>query len=161
MTLFSFSIPHHFISFQPIRTHGWFVADTFLLLTRKSLIILQSFLTPVRHWSWVLGHICTLLSVHLYLTLIHWPYVLYSFLTRTVHYVREIGVKSHVESYQRLKKWYLIPPCLTLSIIRYVSRVKWIKSRKGVASYPTPRCSSYWKGALRLPSPTVFNFSYF
>ena len=22
-------------------------------------------------------------------------------------------------------KWYLIPPCLTLSIIRYGSRVKW------------------------------------
>ena len=27
-------------------------------------------------------------------------------------------VQSQVESYQRLKKWHLIPPCLTLSIIR-------------------------------------------
>ena len=26
--------------------------------------------------------------------------------------------QSHVESYQRLKKWYLMPPCLTFSIIR-------------------------------------------
>ena len=26
-------------------------------------------------------------------------------------------VQSLVESYQRLKKWYLVPPCLTLSII--------------------------------------------
>ena len=43
-----------------------------------------------------------------------------------------------------LKKWYLIPPCLTLNIIRYVLRVKW----KGVASSPTPQCSSYWKGSL-------------
>ena len=34
-------------------------------------------------------------------------------------------VQSQVTSYQRLKKWSLIPPCLTLSIIRYVSRVKW------------------------------------
>ena len=34
------------------------------------------------------------------------------------------GVQSQVESYQRLKKWYLIPPCLTLSIIKYGSRVK-------------------------------------
>ena len=25
----------------------------------------------------------------------------------------------------RLLKWYLMPPCLTLSNIRYVSRVKW------------------------------------
>ena len=33
------------------------------------------------------------------------------------------GVQSLVESYQRLKKWYLMSPCLTLSIIRYISRV--------------------------------------
>ena len=33
-------------------------------------------------------------------------------------------VESQVESYQRLKKWYLIPPCLKLCAIRYVSRVK-------------------------------------
>ena len=38
--------------------------------------------------------------------------------------VRETGVPSQDKSYQRLKKWYLIPPCSTLSIIRYVSRVK-------------------------------------
>ena len=41
------------------------------------------------------------------------------------------------------KKWYLIPHCLTLSIIRYVSRVKWSNLRKGVALSPTRRCSSY------------------
>ena len=38
--------------------------------------------------------------------------------------VWKTGVQSQVESYQRLKKWYLMPPCLTLSIIRYESRVK-------------------------------------
>ena len=37
--------------------------------------------------------------------------------------VWETGVQPQVESYLRLKKWYLIPPCLTLSIIRYISRV--------------------------------------
>ena len=47
-----------------------------------------------------------------------------------------------------LKKWYMIPPCLTLSIIRYVSRVKWSNSGKGVAPSTTPRCSSFWKGSL-------------
>ena len=46
------------------------------------------------------------------------------------------------------KKWYLIPHCLTLSIIRYVSRVKWSNAGKGVAPSPTPQCSSYWKGTL-------------
>ena len=28
------------------------------------------------------------------------------------------GVQSQIKSYQRLKKWYLMPPCLTLSIIK-------------------------------------------
>ena len=64
--------------------------------------------------------------------------------------VQETEVQSHVESYQRLKKWYLIPPCLTLSIIRYVSRVMWNNPGKGVAPSTTPRCSSYWKGSLHV-----------
>ena len=59
-------------------------------------------------------------------------------------------VQSQVESYQRLKKWYLMPPCLTLSIIRYGSRVKWSNPGKGVAPFPTPWCNSYRKGSLRV-----------
>ena len=43
-----------------------------------------------------------------------------------------------------------MPPCLTLSIIRYGSRVKWRNPGKGVASFPTPWCSSYWKRCLRV-----------
>ena len=39
--------------------------------------------------------------------------------------VQETLVQSQVASYQKLLKWYLIPPCLTLSNIMYVSRVKW------------------------------------
>ena len=58
---------------------------------------------------------------------------------------RETGVQSQVVSYQRLSKWYLIPPCLTLSNIRYILWVKLSNPRKGVAPSPTPRCSSYWK----------------
>ena len=50
----------------------------------------------------------------------------------------ETGVQSQVESYQRLKKWYLIPPCLTLSIIRYISRVKCSNPGKGVVPSSTP-----------------------
>ena len=50
--------------------------------------------------------------------------------------------------YQKLKKWYLIIPCLTLSNIRYVSWVKWSNPRKRVAPSPTPRWNSYWKGSL-------------
>ena len=60
----------------------------------------------------------------------------------------ETGVQSQVETYQRLKKWYLIPPCLTLSIIRYVLRVKGSNPGKGVVPSPAPWCSSYWKGSF-------------
>ena len=52
--------------------------------------------------------------------------------------------------YQRPKKWYLMPPCLTLSVIRYGSRVKWSNPGKGVAPFPTPWSSSYRKGSLRV-----------
>ena len=48
------------------------------------------------------------------------------------------------------KKWYLMPPCLTLSIIRYGSRVKWVNPRKGVAPSPTRWCSSNQKGSLQV-----------
>ena len=50
----------------------------------------------------------------------------------------------------KTQKWYLMPPCLTLSIIRYGSRVKWRNPGKGVALSPTPQCSSYRKGSLRV-----------
>ena len=56
---------------------------------------------------------------------------------------KQTGVQSQVESYQRLKKWYLMPPCLTLSIIRYRSRIKWRNPGKGVVPSPIPWCSSY------------------
>ena len=55
---------------------------------------------------------------------------------------RKTRVQFQVESNQRLKKWYLISPCLTLSITRYVSRVKWSDPRYGVAPFATHRCSS-------------------
>ena len=54
----------------------------------------------------------------------------------------ETGVQSQVKSYQRLKKWYLMPLCLTFSIIRYGSRVKWRNLRIGVEPFPTAQCSS-------------------
>ena len=37
-----------------------------------------------------------------------------------------------------VKKWYLMPPCVTLSIIRYGSKVKLNNPGKGVAPSPTP-----------------------
>ena len=43
-----------------------------------------------------------------------------------------------------------IPGRVIPSNIRYVSRVKWSNPGKGVAPSLTPRCSSYWKGSLRV-----------
>ena len=64
--------------------------------------------------------------------------------------IREIRIQSQIEAYQRLKKWYLIPPCLTLSIIRYGSRVKWSNPRKEIAPFPRSWCCSFRKGNLRV-----------
>ena len=62
--------------------------------------------------------------------------------------VRQTWVQSQVTSYQKLLKWYLILPCLTLSNTRYISRIKWNNQGKGEEPSPTPRCSSDWKGSL-------------
>ena len=62
--------------------------------------------------------------------------------------VRETWAQFQVASYQKLLKWYLIPPCLILNNISYILRVKWSNPGKGVAPCPTSRCSSYWKGSL-------------
>ena len=48
---------------------------------------------------------------------------------------QETRVQFLVESYQRLKTSYLIPPCLTLSTIRYISRGKW--SNPGNSTLPS------------------------
>ena len=74
--------------------------------------------------------------------------------------VWETGVQSQVESYQILK-WYLMLPCLRLSITRYRSRVKWSNPEKGVTPSPMPWCSSYWKESLQVILTTVANLFIF
>ena len=49
---------------------------------------------------------------------------------------RESWVQSQVESYQRLKKWYLMPLCLTLSIVRYGSKGKVEQSGERSSALP-------------------------
>ena len=62
----------------------------------------------------------------------------------------ELG-SNQIESYQRLKKWYLILSCLTHRIIRYGSRVKWSNPGKGVGPSPT----AIEKGDFGSPSTTL------
>ena len=58
---------------------------------------------------------------------------------------QETWIQSQVDSYQRLKKWYVTSPCLTISIIRYGSKL---------VPFPTPWSCSYQKGSLRV---TLYN----
>ena len=62
---------------------------------------------------------------------------------------RETWFQCQVELCQRLKKLYWMPPCLTLSITRYRSRIKWVNPGKGVELFLTTWCSSYRKRSLR------------
>ena len=55
-----------------------------------------------------------------------------------------VSIPGHV----LLKTLKMIHPCLIISNIRYLSTVKWSNPGKGVAPFPTTRCSSYWKGSL-------------
>ena len=66
----------------------------------------------------------------------------------------DLGSIPDQVSYQRFKKWYLMPSCLTLSIIRYGSRVKWVNPEKGVE--PSLHLSKREPlGHLQLQSPTL------
>ena len=49
----------------------------------------------------------------------------------------------------KTQKMVLMTSCLSLSFIRYGSRVKGSNPWKGAALSPTPWCSSYQKGSLR------------
>ena len=51
----------------------------------------------------------------------------------------------------KTQKGYLMAPCITLSIIRCRSLVKWCNLGEGVAPSPTPWCCSYRKGNLWVP----------
>ena len=67
---------------------------------------------------------------------------------------KETWVQSQVESYQRLKKWYLIALCLRFSIEKYVSRVNWSNLGKGIVPSLIPQGSSYWNESL----PVILNY---
>ena len=57
------------------------------------------------------------------------------FLYVYIYIARETMIQSQVESNQKLKKWYLMPPCLSLSITMYTSRVEQSRERSSAHSY--------------------------
>ena len=68
--------------------------------------------------------------------------------------IRETGVQSQVESYQRLKKWYLMLPCLALSTTRW-------GVIQGMEEHPPLHLGvvAIEKGTFGLLSTTVANFT--
>ena len=68
---------------------------------------------------------------------------------------RETGIQFQVELYQRLKKWYLILPCLIPSIIRDESRVKWVNPGKGIPPTIYLGIVAIEKGAFGSPSTAL------
>ena len=71
------------------------------------------------------------------------------------------GVQSQVESYQRLKKRYLMLSCLTLSIISYRFGVKWSNPGKGIAPVQHLGGVAIEKRTFGSPSTKVANFTLF
>ena len=73
--------------------------------------------------------------------------------------VRETGVQSKVESYQRLRKFYLMSACLKVRIIIYWSRVK--GSNPGKENRPLFHLGkeAIEKEAFRSSSITVASFT--
>ena len=61
----------------------------------------------------------------------------------------------------KIQKKYLMPPCLTVSIIRYRSRVKWSNPGNGVVPSLNLGVVANEKGAFGSPLTTVANFTYF
>ena len=87
-----------------------------------------------------------MLILFLYIWLVHWPS------SESIYQrPRRPGFNPRSSHTKDSKRWYLMPPCLTLSIIRYGSRVKWGNPGKRVAPFPKTRCSRYWKKSLRVP----------
>ena len=101
-------------------------------------------------------HKCTHLSIYLsysylYYIILYW---LIGLVSRefTNGPVKEGSIPARV--IQKLKKWYFIPSCLTLSIMIYGPWVKWCNPGKGVVPFPTPQFNSFLKMSL-------FKFTYF
>ena len=63
---------------------------------------------------------------------------------------RETRFHSEVESYQRLKKMVLDTSLLNTQHYKVRIKGKVDQSREWSSSLPTPRCSCYWKGSLRV-----------
>ena len=73
------------------------------------------------------------------------------------HWLNWYSVQSQVASYQRLLKWYLIPPCLYKVCIK--GKVEQSKEKSSTLPIHLG-VIAIEKGAFRSPSTMVANFTY-
>ena len=102
--------------------------------------------------------------VQLYIRLSSWPLSHHAGIGLAVsvrQWPRRPGFNPRSSHTKDSKKWYLMPPCLTLSIIRYGSRVKWSNPGKELRPPLHLGVVAIEKGAFGSPSTMVANFTYF
>ena len=134
----------------------WITINEPNLKTQWTLPVKKLNLTVIHSGSWVAKAALT--------TLYYLFSVIFNFYSSFLNWA--IGQKSRVFANSledrgsiipKLKKWYLMPPCLIFSIIRCKTRVKMSNLGNGVDPFPTLRCSSYLKrdpsGHPQLRSP--------
>ena len=73
---------------------------------------------------------------------------------------QETWIQSQVETYQRFKKWYLMLPCRTFSIIRYGSRVSRVIQGKEYCPPLHLGVVAIEKEAFGSPTTRVVNFTF-
>ena len=66
---------------------------------------------------------------------------------------------NRMSSRTKDSKWYSIPTCLTLNIIRYVSRVEWIIQGKEKSPSPYRCVAAIEMGTIGSPLTTVVNIT--
>ena len=94
---------------------------------------------PINHTCGLPAHLKTVTVVHFLAQLLECSLK-----------VRETGVLSQVESYQRLKK--IVLDAYLVNIQHYIVQIKskWSTPGKIVSPSSTIRCSHYWKGSLQI-----------
>ena len=128
-----------------------FLISPYSLISNPVFIFLLGFLWEYHFFPW------RAIPLQRLNHLVHWSLAKWEECSPVV---RETRVQSRVESYQRLKMWYLMPRCLTHSCRIKGSSVKLSNAGKGVVLPLHLGVVAIKNGALGSPSTSVTNFTY-
>ena len=108
--------------------------------------------------SIVFNKTCLCVCVYIYIYIYIWSHRYWSLSKLFCSIWQWLDIQGSIPGWiipKTQKKSYLIFPCLTVSIIRPISTVKWSNQGIGVPPSPTPRCSSCWKRSFRVTHFTL------